>query len=153
MGLKMFFYQLAYGYSWNILFWLKLIMMGTWKLENINFLFDSLHCKPDLKCFTWANLHPWRYGKANLVLEKRMVWTGGRKSWAASASHVIWPVVHQNVSFLAFAQTTPTCIWVCMKHTDLHILEHPSGSGFVFIRSPTWHRKICAKNQSRICFT
>lgn len=72
--------------------------------------------------------------------DETALWTGGRNSWAALILCVIWPAVHQMVSFSAFSQLNPPVyIWICGNRIDLCVVEHPSCSGFVFIPGPTWH--------------
>lgn len=124
--------------------------MSTLKLEENNFPFHSLHCKPSLVNILCGQISvsEWRHSKAKLRPDETTLWTGGRNSWAALILCVIWPAVHQMVSSSAFSQLNPPVyIWICGNRIDLCVVEHPSGSGFVFIPGPTWHWRTRAGSQ------
>lgn len=104
------------SYCWNFLFWF--INCSTSKLEEINFPFHPLHCKPSLANILYGQISvsEWRHSKANLGPDEKTLWIGGRKSWAAPASCMKWPAAQASESFhFIFLSAKPPHV-----HLNLH---------------------------------
>lgn len=151
MGLKLFsnWCLASIGVTVEI-FYSDSYTVSTSKLEEINFPFHPLHCKPSLANILYGQIpaSEWRHSKANLGPDENTL--DRREKELSCSCFVCGMTCSVSIRWfpLAFSQLNPPrYIWICMNRTDLCIVEHPSGSGFVFIPGPTWHWMMWAKSQ------